>query len=106
MDATYQLLLGGQQADQTLYTLITSVEVDESMDMPAAIQICLPISRSSGGDLTYIDDTRLAPLASVAVVASAGGSGASGVATGATGVVASALGGGSAPPGTQCIFDG
>jgi hypothetical protein len=106
MSATYQLLLGGQQADQTLYTLITSIDVDESMDMPAAIQIRLPISRSTGGDLTYIDDTRFAPMATVAIVAAAGGSGASGVATGAVGAVASAVGGGSAPPGTQCIFDG
>ena len=99
-------MLGGQQADQTLYTLITSVEVEESMDMPAAIQMCVPISRSNGGDLTYVDDPRFAPLATVAVVATAGGSGATGVATGAVGAAAAAVGGGSAPPGTQCIFDG
>ena len=36
------------------------------MDMPSAIQISLPISRSTGGDLTYIDDTRFAPMAQVA----------------------------------------
>ena len=71
MGATYQLVLGGQQADQNLYTLITSIEVDESMDMPAAIQICLPISRSTGGDLTYVDDPRFAPMAQVAIVATA-----------------------------------
>ena len=105
MGSTYQLMLGGQQADQTLYTLITSVEVDESMDMPAAIQMCVPISRSNGGDLTYIDDARFAPLATVAIVTTAGGSGATGVATGAVGAVAAAVGGGSAPPGTQCIFE-
>jgi phage protein D len=106
MGANYQLMLGGQQADQTLYTLITSVEVDESMDMPAAVQICVPISRSAGGDLTYIDDLRFAPMATVAVVATAGGSGASGVATGAAGAVAAAVGGGAAPSASQCIFDG
>lgn len=106
MANSYQLLLGGQQADSTLYTLISSVEVDESMDMPAAIQITVPVSRSSGGDLTYISDPRFAPLAPVAVVASAGGSGAQGVATGAAGAVAAAVGGGAAPPATQCIFDG
>jgi hypothetical protein len=106
MSSNYQLLLDGQQPDQTLYTLITSVEVDESMDMPAAIQISLPISRSTGGDLTYIDDPRFAPMAQLAVVAMAGGSGASGVATGAVGAVTAAVGGGSAPSATQCIFDG
>jgi len=82
------------------------VEVDESMDMPAAIQITVPVSRSTGGDLSYISDPRFAPLAPVAVVASAGGSGAQGVATGVVGAVAAAVGGGSAPPASQCIFDG
>jgi hypothetical protein len=106
MGSSYQLLLGGQQADSTLYTLIASVEVDESMDMPASIQITVPVSRSSAGDLTYIADPRFAPLAPVAVVASAGGSGAQGVATGAIGAVSAAVGSGSAPPGAQCIFDG
>src|SRR5208337_61702 len=106
MANSYRLLLGGQQADSTLYTLITAVEVDESMDMPAAIQITVPVSRSSAGDLTYIADPRFAPLAPVAVVASAGGSGAQGVATGAIGAVSAAVGSGSAPPGAQCIFDG
>jgi hypothetical protein len=106
MASSYQLLLGGRQADSTLYELIVAVEVDESMDMPAAIQITLPVSRTSAGDLTYVADPRFAPIASVAVVATAGGSGAQGVATGAVGAVASAVGGGAAPPGTQCIFDG
>jgi hypothetical protein len=106
MASSYQLLLGGQQAEATLYTLIVAVEVDESMDMPAAIQITLPISRDNSGGLTYVDDPRFGPLATAAVVAVAGGSGAQGVATGAVGAVAAAVGSGSAPPGTQCIFDG
>jgi phage protein D len=76
------------------------------MDMPAAIQITVPVSRASGGDLTYTSDPRFAPLAPLAVTTTAGGSGAQGVASGAVGAVASAVGGGSAPPGTQCIFDG
>jgi hypothetical protein len=106
MASSYKLLLNGQQADQTLYTLIASVVVEESMDMPAAIQITLPVSRASGGDLTYVSDSRFSPMAPVAVVASAGGSGAQGVASGAVGAVSSALGSGSAPPGDQCVFDG
>jgi hypothetical protein len=106
MGNSYQLTLGGQQADSTLYTLITSLEVEEGMDIPAALQICLPISRSDGGDLSYVSDPRFAPLAGIAVVVTAGGTGAQGVATGAVGAVASALGGGSAPTANQCIFDG
>ncbi len=49
------MLLGGQQADATLYTLITSVEVEESMDLPAAVQITVPVSRATGGDLILLD---------------------------------------------------
>ena len=37
--------------------------------MPAALQITLPVSRDSGGDLTYVGDPRFAPLATVSVVA-------------------------------------
>jgi phage protein D len=106
MASSYQLLLGGQQADPDLYTLIVSVEVEESMDMPSAVQIVVPVARSSGGDLTYVSDPRFVPLASIAVVATAGGSGASGAVGGAIGAVTSALGGGAAPSAAQCIFDG
>ena len=106
MPSSYQLLLGGRQADPDLYASIVSVEVEESLDMPAAVQILVPVARSSGGDLTYVADPRFAPLASVAVVATAGGSGAGGVVGGAIGAAASALGSGAAPSATQCIFDG
>lgn len=106
MANSYNLLLNGQPADSTLYTLLHSVTVEESMDMPAAIEITLPVSRATGGDITYVSDARLAPLAPLAVVARAGGSGAQGVVGGAVGAVASALGGGAAPSATQCIFDG
>ena len=39
MPSSYQLLLNGQPADPDLYTLIASLEVEESMDLPAAVQI-------------------------------------------------------------------
>jgi hypothetical protein len=106
MASSYKLLLGGQQADDTLYTLIASVEVEESMDLPAAVEITVPVSRASGGDLSYVADPRFAPQAPVAVIATGGGSGAAGVATGAAGTTAAAVGGGGAPAATQCLFDG
>ena len=71
MAASWQLLLGGQPADPDLTTLIAAVEVEESMDLPGAVQIVVPVSRSSTGDFTYVSDPRFAPLASVAVVATA-----------------------------------
>ncbi|WP_050420617.1 phage late control D family protein [Bradyrhizobium tropiciagri] len=105
MANSYTLTLGGQSADSTLYSLITSLEVEEGMDMASAIQISLPVSRTDQGDLTYISDSRFAPLAPVAVVATASG-GAGGGTAGPLGAVASALGGGSAFSAAQCIFDG
>jgi phage protein D len=106
MASSWQLLLNGQQADQDLYTLIGSIEVEESLDLPAAVQILLPVSRSSNMDLTFVSDPRFAPLANVAVVATGGGGGASGVVGGAAGAVSASLGSDAAPPATQCIFDG
>jgi len=106
MGSNYSIILNGQSADDTLKQLLASTEVEESMDMPASIQIKLPVSRSSTGDLTYIADPRFAPLATLAVVASAGGSGAGGVAAGAAGAVGAAMGSPAAAPAAQCIFDG
>jgi phage protein D len=106
MSSSYQLLLNGRSADTDLYTLIASVEVEESMDLPAAVQIQLPISRDTDGELTFVTDAQFAPFASIAVVATAGGSGVGGVLDGAAGAVADVFGGGAAPSATQCIFDG
>ena len=76
------------------------------MDLPAAVQIQLPISRDTDGELTFVADAQFAPFASIAVVATAGGSGAGGALDGAAGAVADVFGGGAAPSATQCIFDG
>ncbi len=105
MSSSYQLLLGGQPADQELTTLLASLEVEESMDLPGAIQFNVPLSRSTDGDFTYINDARFAPMANVAVVTTPASEGAAGALGGAAGSVASALGSSSAPS-AQCIFDG
>jgi hypothetical protein len=106
MGSNYSLILNGQPADDTLKQLLAATEVEESMDLPASIQIKLPVSRSAAGDLTYISDPRFVALATLAVVAQAGGSGAAGVAAGAAGATAAALGNPASPAATQCIFDG
>ena len=69
MAGSYQLLLNGQAADASLYTLLTSIEVEESMDMPAALQLQVPVSTTADGDLSYVNDPRFAPLANIALVA-------------------------------------
>jgi phage protein D len=105
MSSSYQLLLGGQPADQELTTLLASLEVEESMDLPGAIQFNVPLSRSADGEFTFINDKRFAPMAPVAVVATPGSENAAGALGGGAGSIASALGGSSAPA-AQCIFDG
>jgi phage protein D len=106
MPGSYRILLNGEPADPDLYAAITSLEVEESLDMPGAAQLSLPIARTSDGDLTDVTDARFAPLANLAVVATPG-SAASDAIGGAIGAVASAFGGDAGKgSGAQCIFDG
>ncbi len=73
MASTYQLILNGTPADDTLYIALTSIEVEENADLPGAIQLNLPVSRDANGDLQYVNDSRFQPLANLAVVATADG---------------------------------
>jgi hypothetical protein len=82
MANTFQLLLDGTPADNDLYTVMSSLEVEENADLPGAIQLNLPVSHSDSGDLTYVSDRRFKPFANLAVVATPEGKA------------------------TECIFDG
>jgi hypothetical protein len=82
MASTYQLLFDGTPADDDLYTLMTSLEVEENADLPDAIRLSLPINTTKDGDLRFVSDDRFKPFANLAVVATAGDAG------------------------PQCIFDG
>ena len=99
MAGSFQLLLNGQAADSTLYTLLTAIEVEESMDLPGALQLQVPVSVGADGDLGYVNDARFAPLANIAVVATPPAPQSSVPLPGAS------LGGGGGPS-AQCIFDG
>src|SRR5262249_23408269 len=81
MPTTYQLLLDGEPADDDLHARIATLEVEESLDSPSAVQITLGITRTEDGDLTVLSDKRFRPLGPVAVVAGA-------------------------DAGKQCVFDG
>lgn len=67
--STYKLVVNGTQADDDLYTSITSLEVEENADLPGAIQLQLPVDSSNTGDLTFVSDSRFAPFSNLAVVA-------------------------------------
>ncbi|MBN3753675.1 hypothetical protein G3N95_12055 [Paraburkholderia sp. Tr-20389] len=105
MPGGYQILLNGQSPDSDFYTSVSTVEVEESMDMPAALQLTLPVSRSASGGLLFVDDARLAPLANIAVVAQTGSGAPAGAAGGALSAAASLIGN-AGSPGMQCLFDG
>lgn len=73
MASTFQLLLNGTPADSNLITALSSLEVEENADLPGAIQLHLPVTRTASGDLQYINDSSFQPLANLAVVATAQG---------------------------------
>jgi phage protein D len=98
MGGSYQILFDGQAAAAEFYNAVSSLEVEENMDLPGAVQISLPVSRSPSGDLTYVSDSTLQPMVNVAVVVTPPSGGASDAASPAD----DAIGGSKA----QCIFDG
>jgi len=106
MSETYQIIIGGQPVDAGLYTALTSLEVEENMDLPGALQLNLPVNRSPSGDLTYVSDSRFQPLTNIAVVVTPGAGSAGGLAGAAASAVGGLLGGRSSGPAAQCIFDG
>ena len=74
--ASFQVLFGGQPADDGFYDLLKTLEVEENADLPGAIQMTLPIATTGtpgSSDLTVLDDARFQPYAAVAVVVSIDG---------------------------------
>jgi phage protein D len=70
---TYELLFGGQPADDAIRGAITSLEVEENLDLPDAIQLRLSVNRTADGELDYVTDERLQPFSNIAVVATPDG---------------------------------
>lgn len=73
MDSTFALFLNGTEADDNLYNALAMVEVEENGDLPGAIQLNLPVSQTETEDLTFVNDSRLKPLANLAVVVASEG---------------------------------
>ena len=68
---TYQIFFDGTAAEDSLYEKVAGVEVEENVDLPAALQITFAVASDSGGDLTFVNDARIGPLKNVAIVVSA-----------------------------------
>jgi phage protein D len=106
--SSYQITFNGQAATPDFYNAVAKLEVEENMDLPGAVQINLPVSRSQSGDLTYVSDSTLQPMVNIAVVIYPP---TGGVANGPGGDAATSIGGAlggaaGAGSGPQCIFDG
>ena len=68
MSSTFSIVIGGQTADD-LDTKIVELAVEESVDMPGAFLITLPVAGTDSGDYDVVNDTRLAPLSNISVTA-------------------------------------
>lgn len=88
--STFQLQLGGRPVEADLIALMVSLDVDESMDLPGAVQLEIPLSRTNDGDYSLINQPRFQPMSSLSVVAMPGGQDDPFA----------------PPPTAECIFDG
>jgi phage protein D len=68
MTSTFQLLINNTPVEASFYDEIISLEVEENADLPGAMQIMLPVSRTDEGDLTQVNSDRFKPLSNLAVV--------------------------------------
>jgi hypothetical protein len=85
--SSYQIFFNGQAATSDFYNAIATLEVEENMDLPGAVQISLPVSRTQSGDLSYVSDSTLQPMVNVAVVVNPPKGGAAGAAAPAVGAL-------------------
>lgn len=65
------MFVDGSPVDDALYEALASVEVEEHAEMPGAIQIKLPVTRTPAGDFDNLSDDRFRPYANVAIVVTA-----------------------------------
>lgn len=80
--STYQVLFDGTPAADDFYDMVAKLEIEENADLPDAIELQLPVAEKDG-ELTWLDDARIAPYSNIAVVVTPDEGGAQ-----------------------QCIFDG
>jgi phage protein D len=69
MAGSYQIILNGSPVEDGFYTQLSSLEVEENVDLPGAVMLKLPVAATEDGDLAFVTDERLKPFATVAVVA-------------------------------------
>jgi hypothetical protein len=63
-----RVLLNGTPAAPEFYTQLALLEIEETLGLPSAIQLRLPLGRTAAGDLDFINEGYFQPFASIAVV--------------------------------------
>lgn len=70
MGSTFAILIGGQEASG-LEAAISSLEIEENVDMPGAFSMTLPLNVTRAADYDLVNDNRLAPYSNVCINATA-----------------------------------
>jgi len=70
---SYQILNSGTPVDASLYGALSQLDVEESAELPGAINLSVAVAADGSGDLTYVNDSTFAPYANLAVVVSVDG---------------------------------
>jgi hypothetical protein len=68
LGSSYQLIFDGSAADDALQSAVASLEVEESSDLPGAIQLTVGVVATDHGDVQYVGDARFQPFVNLAVV--------------------------------------
>jgi phage protein D len=71
--SSFQILVDGSAAEASFYDQIAAMEVEENLDLPGALQLTLPVTRTDDGELSVVGDTRFRPYANLAVVVTVDG---------------------------------
>ncbi len=70
MPSGLSILIGGTSAAD-LAASMQELDVEESVDMPGAFSMTLPVNRTPLGDYDIVNDPRLAPLSNLSIVVAA-----------------------------------
>jgi hypothetical protein len=68
MPTSYCILVDGAPAAD-LMGAASTIEIEENLDLPSAMSMHLPVSRSAKGDLTMVSERRFRPFADLSFVA-------------------------------------
>lgn len=67
MAHAYRILFDGQPAEEAVYRAVVSLDVEESIELPGAIELSLAVTTDGAGDYTFINDDSFKPYAALAV---------------------------------------